>query len=381
MFENDRDLYYREKRPGLLSYLLVSLAGAVVGGILVAYLLPGIIPAPETENKKAPSGQVTPPITGNTGDSPVIAIAEKVGPAVVGITNKVNVETFFAHRNVEQGSGSGVIFDARGYIVTNYHVIQNTDQIVVTLPDGKQVPGRVVGVDERTDLAVVKVDARNLPVARFGNSDQVRVGELAVAIGNPLGAEFARTVTAGVISAVNRSVSVDAQQQFRLLQTDAAISPGNSGGALVNSRGEVIGINSVKIVAEEVEGLNFAIPINTVKPIVESIITRGKVVRPWLGVIVRGDVDPEMARQFGLPVDYGVVIEAADPGAPAAKAGLQGNDIIIALDNQPVKDYPALREALEKKKIGDQVEVTVIRDKQKRKFNLTLAEMPAPTEQ
>lgn len=378
MFQDDRDFYYREKRPGLLSYLIVSLAGAVVGGLLVTYLLPGIMPAPEPEDNKPRQGQVTPPISGRGGESPVIEIAEKVGPAVVGITNKVNVETFFAHQKVEQGSGSGVIFDARGYIVTNYHVIQNTDQIVVTLPDGKQAPGRVVGVDERTDLAVIKVDAKNLAVARFGNSDGVKVGELAVAIGNPLGAEFARTVTTGVISAVNRTVSVDAQQQFKLLQTDAAINPGNSGGALVNSRGEVIGINSVKIVAEEVEGLNFAIPINTVKPIVESIITRGKVVRPWLGVSVRGDVDKEMAERFGLPVDYGVVIEDASPGAPAAKAGIQANDIIVALDNQPVKDYPSLREALEKKKIGDRVEVTVIRDKQRKKFTLTLAEMPSP---
>lgn len=379
MFKDDRDFYYREKRSGLLSYLIVSLVGAIIGGLLVAYLLPGITQAPESKGEKTPPGQVSPPIVGRSGESPVIEIADKVGPAVVGITNKVNVDTFFAHQRVEQGSGSGVIFDARGYIVTNYHVVQNTDQIIVTLPDGKQVPGRVVGVDDRTDLAVIKVDAQNLTVARFGNSDNIRVGELAVAIGNPLGIEFARTVTAGVISAVNRTVNVDAQQ-FRLIQTDAAISPGNSGGALVNSRGEVIGINSIKIVAEEVEGLNFAIPINTVKPIVESIITRGKVVRPWLGVIVRGDVDKAMAAQFGLPVDYGVVVAATDPGAPAAKAGIAANDIIIALDNQPVRDYPGLREALEKKKIGDKVEVTVLRDKQKKNFTMTLAEMPATQE-
>jgi len=376
VFQDDRDFYYRDKRPGLLSYLLVSLVGALIGGLLVAYLLPVINRAPGPQGGQPPQGQVSPPVAGQGGESPVIEIAEKVGPAVVGITNKVNVDTFFAHEKVERGSGSGVVFDARGYIVTNYHVIQGSDQITVTLPDGKQIPGRVVGVDSRTDLAVIKVTAENLTVARFGNSDNIKVGELAVAIGNPLGAQFARTVTTGVISAVNRTVDVEVQQ-FRLLQTDAAINPGNSGGALVNSRGEVIGINSVKIVAEEVEGLNFAIPINTVKPIVESIINRGKVVRPWLGVVVRGDVDKAMAEQFGLPVDYGVVVAATEAAAPAAKAGIQANDIIIALDDQPVKDYPGLREGLEKKKIGDKVKVTVLRDKQKKDFTLVLAEMPA----
>lgn len=379
MFQDDRDFYYREKKPGLLPYLIVSLVGALIGGLLVAYLLPGLVKTPGPGSDQPPRSQVSPPAVGGGGESPVIEIAEKVGPTVVGITSKVNVDTFFAHQRVERGSGSGVIFDARGYIVTNYHVIEGTDQIIVTLADGKQVPGRVVGVDPRTDLAVIKINAENLTAARFGNSDKIKVGELAVAIGNPLGAEFARTVTAGVISAVNRTVNVETQQ-FRLLQTDAAINPGNSGGALVNSRGEIIGINSIKIVAEEVEGLNFAIPVNTVKPIVESIITKGKVVRPWLGVIIRGDVDPAMAEQFGLPVDYGVVVAATEPGAPAAKAGIEANDIIIALDNQPVKNYPDLREALEKKKIGEKVEVTVVRDKQRKSFTLTLAEMPAPQE-
>lgn len=379
MFQDDRDYYYREKRPGLFSYLIVSLAGAVVGGLLVAYLLPGIKSIPQPKAGQPPAGQVSPPVAAQGAASPVIAIAENLGSTVVGITNKVNVDTFFAHQKVERGSGSGVIFDARGYIVTNYHVVKGSDQITVTLHDGKQVPGRVVGFDDRTDLAVIKINADKLTVARFGNSDGVKVGELAVAIGNPLGAEFARTVTAGVISAVNRTVNVD-EQQFRLLQTDAAINPGNSGGALVNSRGEVIGINSIKIVAEEVEGLNFAIPVNTVKPIIESIITKGKVVRPWLGVVVRGDVDKAIAAELDLPVDYGVVVAGPAAGAPAAKAGIQANDIIIALDNKPVRDFPGLREALEKRKIGDKVEVTVLRDKQQKKFTLILAEMPAPQE-
>jgi len=204
--------------------------------------------------------------------SPVVAIAEQVGPTVVGISNRGQVQDFFGRTTVEErGSGSGVIIDSRGYIVTNYHVIEGASEIVVSLADGRKVTGELVGSDPRTDLAVVKIKADNLPVAVLGDSSKLKTGELAVAIGNPLGIEFARSVTVGVVSATDRTLTIG-DRQFRLIQTDAAINPGNSGGALVNSRGEIIGINSAKLVIKGVEGMGFAIPINKAPPLLPGLI-------------------------------------------------------------------------------------------------------------
>lgn len=373
MFEGDRDFYHGGRRPGLLSYLLVGLVGAVIGGIMVLYLAPGIV-SKSQRFKEFRGDETSPPPITTGAQSPVIEIADKVSPTVVGISNRVNVSTFFTHQRVEKGAGSGVIFDENGYIVTNYHVIKDNDQLIVTLPDGKQVQAKLVGVDERTDLAVIKVDVKNLKAAVFGDSEKVRVGELAVAIGNPLGEQFASTVTAGVISALNRNVDVD-EQRFQLLQTDAAISPGNSGGALVNSKGEVIGINSVKIVDVDVEGLNFAIPSNIVKPIVSSIIKNGKVIRPWLGIL-GGDVTPQVAEQYGLSTKSGILVSDLPQDSPAAKAGMQRGDVIISFNGEKLKDFADLRNKIEKFKIGDKVKVTVIRGKEQKTLNVTLEQLP-----
>lgn len=370
---DDRDFFHNsDRRPGLLSYLAVGLIGAVIGGLIVVFSSPLLVrPAPESNYRQ--NSQSPPPVTAGS-ESPVIKIAETVSPAVVGISNRVNVSTFFAHQRVEKGAGSGVIFDKEGYIVTNYHVIKDADQLVVTLHDGKQVPGKVVGFDQRTDLAVVKINEKNIKVANFGNSDKVRVGELAVAIGNPLGEELASTVTVGVISALNRSVDID-EQRFQLIQTDAAINPGNSGGALVNSRGEVIGINSVKIADITVEGLNFAIPINTAKPIIDSIIKYGKVIRPWIG-IMGGDVNPYIADEYGLAVETGVFVSEIPPDGPAAKGGMKAGDVIIAFNGKQVKNFGDLRSHVDKQKIGDKVQVEVMRGKEKKVLTLTLEQLP-----
>ncbi len=372
MYNDDRYFYTNDRRPGLLSYLITALLGAVIGGLIVAVMVPSLVKTkPDLD---APRNNQSPPPVVTTAESPVVLIADQVSPAVVGISNRVNVPTFFAHQRVEKGAGSGVIFDEEGYIVTNYHVIADSDQLIVTLSDGKQVNGKVVGTDQRTDLAVVKINEKGLKTAKFGDSDKVRVGELAVAIGNPLGEKFASTVTAGVISAVNRSVDVD-EQRFRLIQTDAAINPGNSGGALVNSRGEVIGINSIKIVDVNVEGLNFAIPINTVKPIVESIIRHGKVIRPWIG-IMGGDVNPAIAERYNLATQKGVFVSELPEGGPAAKAGIKSGDVIIAFDNEPVENFDDLRTIIDRKKIGDKVELTVMRGREKKTLTLLLEQMP-----
>ncbi|HWI55166.1 MAG TPA: trypsin-like peptidase domain-containing protein [Desulfobacteria bacterium] len=370
MFNDENDFYHARRRPSLFSYLAVALIGAIIGGIITSYFSPliGRNQLPDSESR-----QSSPPVAAGT-DSPVIEIAEKVGPTVVGISNRINVDASFFHQNVEKGSGSGVIYSADGYIVTNNHVIQGTESIIVTLPDGKKIPGKIVGADERTDLAVIKIDEKGLKAANFGDSDKIRVGELAVAIGNPLGEQFASTVTAGVISALNRTVDIE-EQRFRLLQTDAAISPGNSGGALVNARGQVIGINSVKIVDVDVEGLNFAIPANTVKPIVDSIIKNGRVIRPWLGIL-GGDVSPSVVQQYKLSTNKGVFISEVPANSPAAKAGIKKGDVIVSFGGQTLKDFGDLRSRIDKHKIGDKIEIVAIRGKEEKKFTVTLEQMP-----
>ncbi|PKM47974.1 MAG: peptidase S1 [Firmicutes bacterium HGW-Firmicutes-8] len=372
MYRDDRDFYSGERQPSLLSYMAAALLGAVIGGLIVAYTTPLL--AKKTPSMEPPNNnQALPPVI-STYESPVIQIAERVSPTVVGISNRVNVSSFFAHQRVETGSGSGVIFDEDGYIVTNYHVIKDADQLAVTLPNGKQVSGKVIGTDQLTDLAVVKVNEKGLKAAAFGNSDKIRVGELAVAIGNPLGEELFSTVTSGVISAVNRSVDIQ-EQQFRLIQTDAAINPGNSGGALVNSRGEVIGINSVKIVDVNIEGLNFAIPSNVVKPIVESIIKNGRVIRPWIGIL-GGSVSKVMAERYGLATDKGVFVSELPAGSPAGKAGMKSGDVIISFNKQEVINFGDLRGSVDKQKIGDKVEVIILRGKEKVTLKVTLEKMP-----
>ena len=227
----------------------------------------------------APSGDIS-----DARNTAVVRAAKKASPAVVGITTKVYDRDIFNRRVlVGEGVGSGIIFDKAGYIATNQHVVGNSKTVIVSLADGQSTEGTVVGRDEKTDLAVVKINVDNLPVAEFGDSDALQVGEPAIAIGNPLGLEFQGTVTAGVISSMNRTLGAEGQS-MKLIQTDAAINPGNSGGALVDADGKVIGINSAKISKEGVEGLGFAIPINAARPILDALIKNGKVVRPYLGL-------------------------------------------------------------------------------------------------
>ena len=250
----------------------------------------------------------------------VVQAAKKVSPAVVGITTKVyNRDMFNRKVLVGEGVGSGVIFDKAGYIVTNNHVVGTAKTVIVSLADGQSTEGTVVGRDEKTDLAVVKIKMDNLPVAEFGDSDSLQVGEPAIAIGNPLGLEFQGTVTVGVISSLNRTIGAEGQS-MKLIQTDAAINPGNSGGALVDADGKVIGINSAKISKEGVEGLGFAIPINAARPILQNLIKNGKVVRPYLGLY---GLDQQMAARFGMKLNVaGIYVYKVAAGGPLDQAGL-----------------------------------------------------------
>ncbi|MEW9096719.1 MAG: trypsin-like peptidase domain-containing protein [Clostridiaceae bacterium] len=290
--------------------------------------------------------------------------ADMVGPAVVGVSNKG--ETFWG--TIDQGVGSGIIFDPNGYIVTNYHVIEGAKEVTVKLSNGKVYPAKLVGYDKRTDLAVIKIDAKNLPTAKFGDSSKVKVGDVAIAIGNPLGEEFAGSVTAGIISALNRTMKHDGAI-YKVLQTDAAINPGNSGGPLVNENGEVIGINSLKIGAEaNAEGMGFAIAINEAKVIIDALMSDGKVKRPSLGVVGQ-TVSSRDGKIKGFYVNEVV------PGSGAAAAGIKPTDIITELDNVKVNGFDDLAEILDKRKIGDKVSCKIWRDGSTKELNITLKEV------
>ncbi|MEG1500920.1 MAG: trypsin-like peptidase domain-containing protein, partial [Clostridiales bacterium] len=307
--------------------------------------------------------------------SVVSNIAEKVSPSVVGISNVGTVNSLFQGlQEVEMGTGSGVIFKEDGYIITNNHVIANANRLEVTLSDGRKLPAKLIGADARTDLAVIKVDAKNLSAAVLGDSDALKVGELAIAIGNPGGADFAGSTTVGFISGLNRLIQTPEGLQFRLIQTDAAINPGNSGGALVNSKGEVIGINSIKISANAFEGMGFAIPSNHVKRIVADLIQHHKVIRPALGVEMLYNVTPALAEANSLPVDYGVIV-GVQPLGSAEKAGIQKYDIIIEVDGKKVEDSYDLQDIIFSKKIGDKVNVKVMREDKAMNFEVTLGEL------
>ena len=308
-------------------------------------------------------------------NTPIVAAAKKVGPAVVGITNKAYVRDFFNRVQLtERGTGSGVIYDKAGYIATNNHVVEGASEIIVSLPDGRTFKGKVLGADAVTDLAVVKIDADNLPVAEFGDSDSLQVGEPAIAIGNPLGMEFRGSVTAGGISALNRSIEIG-ERKFNLIQTDAAINPGNSGGALVNADGEVVGINSAKIAVSGVEGIGFAIPVNTAKPILDELSHKGRVARPYLGASL---MDKDIAQRYGFEINLhgGIYLVKVVAGSPAAKAGIRPGDIILSFNGSKVATAMDLRSKLSECKVGDRVDVQIWRNDQTQNVVVVLEEVP-----
>ncbi len=304
-------------------------------------------------------------------------IVDKVGPAVVGIVTKsTSYYGYYGFGSSEQqGSGSGVIISRDGYIVTNNHVIENANEVNVILNTSETYKARVVGADAATDVAVVKIDASELPYAVMGKSSDLRVGDTAIAIGNPLGQEFAGTTTQGIISGLNRSVTID-NKQLNLIQTDAAINPGNSGGALVNAYGQLIGINTAKISSSSLEGLGFAIPIDEAKPIIEDLINNGYVKgRPVIGIAGRA-VTKEDAEAYGLKV--GVYVSSMTPNSPAYMAGVKIGDIITECDGTKVETVEEINKIKNKKQPGDQMTIKVYRQGEYKKITLILGEdMPS----
>nr|WP_308667755.1 trypsin-like peptidase domain-containing protein [uncultured Allisonella sp.] len=340
---------------------VILLAAILIGGVSGYKLNTHMHPAGDGQgtytwcNDSSAPVDSTLPASRNTA---VVETAKRVGPAVVGITSEVYDRDIF-NRNVEVGQnvGSGVIFDKKGYIVTNNHVVGNNRQVNVALSDGQVVTGKVIGTDAVTDLAVVKLPGSDkLPVAEFGNSDSLQPGETAVAIGNPLGLEFRGTVTVGVISALNRTLD-DVEQQIKLIQTDAAINPGNSGGALCTADGKVIGINSAKIAKAGVEGMGFAIPINQVKAIVSQLISNRHVTRPYLGLY---GIDKTLAARNGISWDHngGIYVYKIADGSPLDGSDIVRGDYIIQINGKATNSLSELRNVMMNYKPGDKVTIT-----------------------
>ncbi|MDI3543608.1 MAG: serine protease DegQ [Candidatus Atribacteria bacterium] len=327
-------------------------------------------------------------------DTDIVAdIVEKVSPAVVNIdTLKIATYTspftpflndpFFRRffegmipqeRQVPvKGLGTGFVFRSDGYILTNAHVVSGADEIKVTFLDGREFEGKVIGSDSITDIAVVKIDAQDLPTIPLGDSDAARVGEWLIAIGNPYG--LSHTVTVGVLSAKGRPISAgDSGQEYEnFLQTDAAINPGNSGGPLLNLKGEAIGINTA--ILPYAQGIGFAIPINMVKSILDQLITEGKVVRAWLGVVIQ-NLTPEVADKFGLKEAKGALVADISPDSPAEKAGIKRGDVILRVDEVEIPDINTLQQTIRSHRPGDVVNVEIWRDGKTITLRVTLAEL------
>ncbi len=329
-----------------------------------------------------------------------VEVAKKVQPSVVNVTTEKTItvkpwerygedffkgspfEDFFKgfgfsprekgkeFRHKQRSGGSGVIVDKEGYILTNNHVVEGTDKIKVRLNDGREFTATLKGQDSRTDLAVLQIKAKDLPVAALGDSDKLEVGEWAIAIGSPFGLEH--TVTVGVISAKGRTgLGTGNYEDF--IQTDASINPGNSGGPLINIDGEVVGINAMII--QPGTGIGFAIPINMAKQILSDLIKQGKVVRPWLGISVQ-DLTPEMAEQFQVKEKEGVLVAQIHQGTGAEKAGLASGDIIKSVDDKAIKNTNELIKEIQKKKVGQKVKLSVVRDGKPMTVEITTSAMP-----
>lgn len=311
------------------------------------------------------------------GELTVNQIAKKLGPSCVGVINKAKVQPqrffdpfsgrYYYYQNpaegemVQQGSGSGIIISEDGYVVTNQHVIAEATEVSIVLNSGEEHKATVIGADERSDLAVLKIDAKGLTPAVLGDSNLAEVGDLAVAIGNPLGQELAGTVTSGVISAVNRKMTVD-NRSYNLIQTDAAINPGNSGGALVNKYGQVIGINSIKMSQSGVEGIGFAIAMSEAKPIIDDLMNSGYVSgRTRIGITATESKN-------------GLTVYSVEPESGADKAGIKVGDFIVKADGIVVNTVDALNEIKEKKSPGDFITLTLIRDGELVDINVKLLE-------
>ena len=364
----------KKKKNSITVVVATGLICAIVGGSIGGVIGANMVQSRYEQMNNTGTGNTSIQLVGNQSEiSPVIAIAQKVTPSVVGV-HTYGTYSYWGRQitNMELGSGSGIIYSEDGYIITNYHVIENATSVIVTLADEKEYEAVIIGADEASDLAVLKINAdRKLPAAELGDSSQLQIGELVVAIGNPLG--YSNTVTDGIVSGLNRQLS-DYTDEMTLIQTNAAINSGNSGGALVNSRGQVVGINSAKLVASNAEGMGFALSIDEVKPLVEQLINQGHVSRPYMGVTINSQyqVDEKTAERYDIPV--GIMIYSVADNSPAERAGLKAGDIIYKVDNTIIQSFDDLSRVIDSSKVGDTLQVTANRDGQKVVCNVVLGD-------
>jgi serine protease Do len=383
--------------------------GGVAGGFLLVGVVVGLMfslrmdwVAPANSSPAITSPALSP---ASAGQSNFVPVVKAVMPAVVNISttrvihgkdmqqmspffNDPFFRQFFGDQfpqgnamprdQRENSLGSGVIVDGSGYIVTNNHVVDKADEIKVLLGDKREFIGKVVGTDPKTDIAVIRIQAKDLPSVPWGDSDRLEVGEYVLAMGNPFGLN--QTVTMGIVSAVGRAnVGIADYEDF--IQTDAAINPGNSGGALVNTRGELMGINTAIFSRNGgYMGVGFAVPSNMVRKVMQSLIDKGKVVRGWLGVSIQ-ELTPELARNFGVTDAKGALVGEVVKDSPAAKAGFIAGDVIVAMDGKPIDSPTSLRNRVADMTLGKDVAVRVIRDKKPTELKAKIAEQPADLEQ
>ncbi len=368
-------IHHKPKRK-FVAFASVCLISAVIGGLTTVAVFPYIYPA----NVSSIQAESTPSLTqvaytANGTNLPVAEISKNTGPAVVGVSNFQSGRSSAEDSGLQEaGSGSGFIIDAKkGYIATNNHVIEGAQKITVSLSDGRNLEAKVIGADPRTDLAVLQIsDVSNLTAVTLGDSSKVEVGEPVVAIGNPGGDEFARSVTTGVISATNRTLALQGVASFNLIQTDAAINPGNSGGPLVNYQGQVIGINSVKYAETGFEGMGFSIPISDALPTLQQLITSGVAKHPAL--LVSTD-DQYIAHAKSNNKALGAYISGVSQNGPASKAGIVKGDVITKINNGQVQNSSDLIRELYKNNVGDKVAITYIRDGVTKQAEATLGEI------
>jgi S1-C subfamily serine protease len=374
----------RRAGPGIGTVIAASLLSAVVasGGTVLVLDRAGAFDHPVQQSTVGAATQTagTQPVTINES-SAVIDVAAKLSPAVVKITTGSNTSTDPANGIPAQGVGSGFIYDANGWILTNRHVVTGADKLTVELKDGRQFEGRTYGIDTLTDLAIVKIDGSNLPVASLGESDGLKIGQLVVAIGSPLGM-YSFSVTSGIVSGKGRDIEVDGGTRINnLIQTDAAINPGNSGGPLADAGGNVVGINTA--VATDSSGIGFAIPIDIAKPIMAQAVAGKSLTRPWIGIRFTA-INEALKDAQNLSVDKGALVTntggtgpAVQPDSPAAKAGLQDGDVIQSINGITIDAEHPLDALLVQFAPGDVIHLQVLRDGKTISVDVTLGTRPA----
>ncbi|MBM4141236.1 MAG: DegQ family serine endoprotease [Nitrospira sp.] len=370
--------------------ILIFITVWLISGLIFS-LNPGLSSHSYAQDSKVSEQSID--ILTKTGQA-MVEIAEAVKPAIVNISTTRTVkiqgrdqlldDPFFKRFFGDQfkmpkerktaGLGSGVIVSSDGYILTNYHVIKDADEIKVLLSDKRDFKGKVVGTDPKTEIAVIKIEATNLPTITWGDSNRLKVGEIVLAIGNPYGLN--QTVTMGIVSAVGRAnVGIAEYEDF--IQTDAAINPGNSGGAMVNVKGELVGINTaIFSTSGGYQGIGLAIPSDMAKDVMDSLIAKGKVVRGWLGVSVQS-ITPELAKQFNLKEEKGALVGDVVEESPAEKAGIQRGDIITAYEGKKIDEPYQLRNMVANTSPGKEVELTIVRENTTKTIKVTISEQPA----